>query len=68
MNTDTTNSDMNPKQRHCTFSFFDQHVEVMLFGNDDTKIEEHELELMILKLWNMQSTMKDIVGMELAQA
>ena len=59
---------INSEPRHCTFSFFDQDVEIMLYGSDDTKLEEHELELMILKLWNMQTTMKDIVGMELAQA
>ena len=54
--------------RHCIFSFFDQDVEVMLFGSDEQKIEEHELELMVLKLWNMRDNILDKVGMELAQA
>jgi len=54
--------------RCCTFSFFDQDVETMLYGSDDSKLEEHELELIILKLWNMQEMMSDVVGMELAQA
>ena len=59
---------INPEPRHCTFSFFDQDVEIMLFGNDKEKIEEHELELMVLKLWNMRDDILDKVGMELAQA
>ena len=62
---------INPsvESRHCTFSFFDQDVEVMLFGNDEEKIEEYELELMILKLWDMQdNNILDTIGMELAQA
>ena len=54
--------------RHCTFSFFDQDIEIMLFGSDEQKIEEHELELMVLKLWNMQDDILDKIGMELAQA
>ena len=40
----------------------------MLFGSDEQKIEEHELELMILKLWNMQDDILNKIGMELAQA
>ena len=56
------------ESRHCTFSFFDQDVEIMLFGSDDSKLEEHELELMVLKLWNMRDDILDKVGMELAQA
>ena len=62
---------INPsvESRHCTFSFFDQDVEVMLFGNDEEKIEEYELELMILKLWDMQdNNILNTIGMELAQA
>ena len=59
---------INPEPRHCTFSFFDQDVQIMLFGNDKEKIEEHELELMVLKLWNMRDDILDKVGMELAQA
>ena len=59
---------INPEPRHCTFSFFDQDVEIMLFGNDKEKIEEHELELMVLKLWNMRDDILNKVGMELAQA
>ena len=57
------------ESRHCTFSFFDQDVEIMLFGSDEEKIEEHELELMVLKLWNMQdNNILNTIGMELAQA
>ena len=56
------------ESRHCTFSFFDQDIEIMLFGSDEQKIEEHELELMVLKLWNMRDNILDKVGMELAQA
>ena len=59
---------INPEPRHCTFSFFDQDVQIMLFGNDKEKIEEHELELMVLKLWNMRDDILNKVGMELAQA
>ena len=55
------------ESRHCTFSFFDEDVETMLFGGDGEKLEEYELELMVLKLWNMQEMMSDVVGMELAQ-
>ena len=62
------NIDANVESRHCIFSFFDQDVEIMLFGSNEEKIEEHELELMILKLWNMQDDILDKVGMELAQA
>ena len=58
----------NSEPRYCTFSFFDQDVEIMLYGSDDTKLEEYELELMILKLWNMKEMMSDVAGMELAQA
>ena len=54
--------------RHCIFSFFDQDVEIMLFGSTNSKLEEHELELIILKLWNMRDDILDKVGMELAQA
>ena len=57
------------ESRHCTFSFFDRDVEVMLLGNDEEKIEEYELELMILKLWDMQdNNILNTIGMELAQA
>ena len=57
------------KSRHCTFSFFDEDVETMLFGGDGKKLEEYELELMVLKLWNMQDkNMLSSIGMELAQA
>ena len=59
---------VNYEPRHCTFSFFDQDVEIMLFGSEEQKIEEHELELMVLKLWNMRDDILDKVGMELAQA
>jgi len=60
---------INSEHRHCTFSFFDQDVEVMLFGGDEEKIEEHELELMVLKLWNMwDNNLLSSIGMELAQA
>ena len=62
---------INPsvESRHCTFSFFDQDVETMLFGGDEQKIEEHELELMVLKLWNMRDNdLLSSIGMELAQA
>ena len=60
---------INSEHRHCTFSFFDQDVEVMLFGGDEEKIEEHELELMVLKLWNMwDNDLLSSIGMELAQA
>jgi len=62
----STNTSIEP--RHCTFSFFDQDIEIMLFGSDEQKIEEHELELMVLKLWNMQDDILNKVGMELAQA
>ncbi len=62
----STNTSIEP--RHCTFSFFDQDIEIMLFGSDEQKIEEHELELMVLKLWNMRDNILDKVGMELAQA
>ena len=62
----STNTSIEP--RHCTFSFFDQDIEIMLFGSDEQKIEEHELELMILKLWNMQDDILNKIGMELAQA
>ena len=59
----------NLEHRHCTFSFFDQDVETMLFGGDEQKIEEHELELMVLKLWNMRdNNLLSSIGMELAQA
>jgi|TARA_Y100000296_G_scaffold51018_1_gene58533 hypothetical protein len=41
----------------------------MLFGGDEQKIEEHELELMVLKLWNMRdNNLLSSIGMELAQA
>ena len=57
------------ESRHCTFTFFDQDVETMLFGGDGEKLEEYELELMVLKLWNMQDkNMLSSIGMELAQA
>ena len=57
------------ESRHCTFSFFDDDVETMLFGGDGEKLEEYELELMVLKLWNMQDkNMLSSIGMELAQA
>ena len=60
---------INSAHRHCTFSFFDKDVEVMLFGGDEEKIEEHELELMVLKLWNMwDNDLLSSIGMELAQA
>ncbi len=62
---------INPsvESRHCTFSFFDQDVETMLFGGDGEKLEEYELELMVLKLWNMwDNDMLSSIGMELAQA
>ena len=63
------NTSINSEHRHCTFSFFDQDVEVMLFGDDVAKLEEYELELMILKLWNMQDNdLLSSIGMELAQA
>ena len=62
----STNTSIEP--RHCTFSFFDQDIEIMLFGSDEQKIEEHELELMVLKLWNMQDDILNKIGMELAQA
>ena len=63
------NINSSVESRHCTFSFFDQDVEVMLFGNDEEKIEEYELELMILKLWDMQdNNILNTIGMELAQA
>ena len=63
------NTSINSEHRHCTFSFFDQDVEVMLFGSDGVKLEEYELELMILKLWNMQdNNILNTIGMELAQA
>ena len=62
------NTNINSEHRHCRFSFFDQDVETMLFGSDREKLDEYELELMILKLWNMQEMMNDVVGMELAQA
>ena len=63
------NTSINSEHRHCTFSFFDQDVEVMLFGDDVAKLEEYELELMVLKLWNMQDkNMLSSIGMELAQA
>ena len=57
------------ESRHCTFSFFDQDVETMLFGGDGEKLEEYELELMVLKLWNMNdNNTLSTIGMELAQA
>ncbi len=63
------NTNINSEHRHCTFSFFDQDVETMLFGGDEQKIEEHELELMVLKLWNMRdNNLLSSIGMELAQA
>ena len=63
------NINSSVESRHCTFSFFDQDVEVMLFGDDVAKLEEYELELMILKLWNMQDNdLLSSIGMELAQA
>ena len=63
------NINSNVESRHCTFSFFDQDVDVMLFGDDEVKLEEYELELMVLKLWNMQDrNILSTIGMELAQA
>ena len=63
------NTNINSEHRHCTFSFFDQDIETMLFGGDEQKIEEHELELMVLKLWNMRdNNLLSSIGMELAQA
>ena len=63
------NTNINLEHRHCTFSFFDQDVEIMLFGNDEEKLEEYELELMVLKLWDMQdNNILNTIGMELAQA
>ena len=62
------NTNTNTEPRYCTFSFFDQDVETMLYGSTDKKLEEHELELIILKLWNTQEMMRDVIGMELAQA
>ena len=60
---------INSEHRHCTFSFFDRDVEIMLFGGDEEKIEEHELELMVLKLWNMRdNNLLSSIGMELTQA
>ena len=57
------------ESRHCTFSFFDDDVETMLFGGDGEKLEEYELELMVLKLWNMNdNNTLNTIGMELAQA
>ena len=61
------NININSEHRHCTFSFFDEDVEYMLF-DDGEKLEDFELELLVVKLWNMQKTMIDVVGMELAQA
>tara|TARA_Y100001951_G_C11058451_1_gene139500 strand:+ start:390 stop:515 length:126 start_codon:yes stop_codon:yes gene_type:complete len=41
----------------------------MLLGDGSAKLEEYELELMILKLWNMQDNdLLSSIGMELAQA
>ena len=62
------NININSEHCHYTFSFFDQDVEIMLFGGAGKKLEEYELEFMVLKLWNMQVAMKDVVGIELAQA
>ena len=57
------------ESRHCIFSFFDDDVETMLFGGDGEKLEEYELELMVLKLWNMNdNNVLNTIGMELAQA
>jgi|TARA_R110000744_G_scaffold13164_3_gene38550 hypothetical protein len=61
------NININSEHRHCTFSFFDEDVEYMLLDSGD-KLEDFELELLVVKLWNMQKTMIDVVGMELAQA
>jgi hypothetical protein len=58
---------INSEHCHCTFSFFDEDVEVMLLDGGE-KLEDFELELLVVKLWNMQKTMIDVVGMELAQA
>ena len=62
------NANVNSEHRHCTFSFFDDDVETMLFGGNGKKLEEYELELIILKLWNMQEIMNTMIGIELAQA
>ena len=61
------NINTNSEHRHCTFSFFDEDVEYMLFDGGE-KLEDFELELLVVKLWSMQKTMIDVVGMELAQA
>ena len=63
------NANINSEHRHCTFSFFDQDVETMLFGGNGEKLEEYELELMVLKLWDMNdNNTLNTIGMELAQA
>jgi len=63
------NTNINSEHRYCTFSVFEKDVETMLFGGDEQKIEEHELELMVLKLWNMRdNNLLSSIGMELAQA
>ena len=57
------------ESRHCTFSFFDEDVETMLFGGDGKKLEEYELELMVLKLWDLNdNNTLNTIGMELTQA
>ena len=62
------NINVNLESRHCTFSFFDNDVENMLYGGNGNKLEDYELELIILKLWNIQEIMRNAIGMELAQS
>ena len=53
------------KSRHCIFTFFDSDAQdAIVNGNMD----EYELELLMLKLWNMQDNIFTKIGMELAQA
>ena len=53
------------ESRHCTFSFFDKDAQDGIINGN---MDEYELELLILKLWNMQDDILNKVGMELAQA
>lgn len=53
------------ESRHCIFSFFDKDAQDGIINGE---MDEYELELLMLRLWNMQDRMLDKVGMELAQA